>query len=234
MPRDRAGTCEPQLIGKHERRFTGFDDKIIGLYARGMTVREIRAFLANLRARRCEDILIAVTDRLTGMAAALDAGYPADDRPDLHRAPHSPQLGLRALAGPQAGRRGAGHDLSGAHGRRGGCRAGCVRTNRLAARYPMIAKQWRRAWAEVIPFFAFPPEIRRMIYTTNALENVNRQMRKAIKTRGHFPNDDAAITLVWLALRNVTKAWMKPSIHWRAAMTQFAIPFEDRFAGTRT
>jgi putative transposase len=81
----------------------------------------------------------------------------------------------------------------------------------------------------VIPFFAFPPEVRRLIYTTNALENVHRQLRKIIKTRGHFPTDDAATKLLWLALRNITLQWGRPAVAWETAMNQFAILYEDRF-----
>ena len=78
-------------------------------------------------------------------------------------------------------------------------------------------------------FFAFPPEVRRVIYTTTALESVHARMRKVIKTRGHFPNDDAATKLIWLALRNITAVWRRPAHHWRAAMNQFAILYDDRF-----
>ena len=95
--------------------------------------------------------------------------------------------------------------------------------------YPSIARAWRRAWQEVIPFFAFGPEIRRVIYTTNALESVHGRLRKILKTRGHFPNDDAATKLLWLALRNIMSDWSRPAHHWRAAMNQFAIVYEDRF-----
>ena len=81
----------------------------------------------------------------------------------------------------------------------------------------------------VIPFFAFPPEVRRVIYTTNALESVHAQLRKIIKTRGHFPNDEAATKLIWLALRNITAKWERGAPTWRLAMRQFAILYEDRF-----
>jgi len=87
----------------------------------------------------------------------------------------------------------------------------------------------RRAWPHVIPFFAFPPEIRRVIYTTNALESLNARIRKIIKTRGHFPNDDAATKLIWLALRNISAAWSRSSPAWRPAMNPFAILYGDRF-----
>lgn len=92
-----------------------------------------------------------------------------------------------------------------------------------------VVAAWRRAWPQVIPFFAFPPSVRRVIYTTNALENVHRQLRKIIKTRGHFPTDEAATKLLWLALRNITAKWTERSLGWKHAMRQFAILYEDRF-----
>jgi putative transposase len=101
------------------------------------------------------------------------------------------------------------------------------------ARFPTVVASWRRARAQVIPFFPFPPDIRRMIYTTNALESVHAQLRKIIKTRGHFPNDDAAMTLIWLALRNITAKWARSSCYWKPAMNQFAILYEDRFTAPK-
>lgn len=88
---------------------------------------------------------------------------------------------------------------------------------------------WRAAWEKVIPFFAFPPEVRRVIYTTNAIESVNARVRKILKSRGHFPSDEAATKLIWLALRNITAKWTHPSPHWKAAMNQFAILYKERF-----
>ena len=96
-------------------------------------------------------------------------------------------------------------------------------------RFPTIGAAWRRAWPRVTPFFAFPPEIRRVIYTTNALESVHARLRKIIKTRGHFPNDEAATKLIWLALRNITARWERAAPTWREAMNQFAILYGDRF-----
>ena len=98
----------------------------------------------------------------------------------------------------------------------------------LGQRYATVAPAWRRAWTHVVPFFAFPPEVRRMVYTTNAIESVHARLRKVIKTRGHFPTDEAATKLIWLALRNIRTVWNKPPIHWTAAMNQFAILFGDR------
>ena len=99
----------------------------------------------------------------------------------------------------------------------------------MGQRFPTIGKMWRRTWTAVIPFFAFPPEVRRVIYTTNALESVHARIRKVIKTRGHFPTDEAATKLIWLALRNITADWRRPAHHWRAAMNPFAILYDDRF-----
>lgn len=96
-------------------------------------------------------------------------------------------------------------------------------------KYPSIAQSWQRAWEHVTPFFAFPPDIRRVIYTTNAIESLNMQMRKIIKTRGHFPTDEAAIKLLWLALRNVLGKSVRSAFDWKRAMNQFAILFGERF-----
>jgi len=96
-------------------------------------------------------------------------------------------------------------------------------------KFPTVIAAWRRAWERVIPFFAFPPAIRRVIYTTNAIESINAQLRKIIKTRGHFPNDEAASKLIWLALRNITAEWGRAAQDWKSAMNQFAILYADRF-----
>jgi putative transposase len=324
VPRDREGTFEPQLIGKHERRFTGFDDKILALYSRGMTVREIQAFLAemyavdvspdlissvtdaivseitawhtrpletmypvvffdalrvkireeatvrskavylalavlpdgtrdilgiwieqtegakfwmkvftDLKTRGCQDILIAVTDGLKGMSEALGAVYPATTLQTciVHLIRHSLEFAgwkdRKALAKAlrplytAASAEAAGDALeSFAHSPWG-------------LKFPTVVASWRRAWAHVIPFFAFPPDVRRIIYTTNALESVHGQLRKIIKTRGHFPNDEAATKLIWLVLRNITAKWERGPKFWTAAMNQFAIFYEDRFTAPR-
>jgi putative transposase len=96
-------------------------------------------------------------------------------------------------------------------------------------KYPTVVASWRRAWDRVIPFFAFPPAVRRVVYTTNAIESIHSRLRKIIKTRGHFPSDDAATKLIWLALRNITAHWGRPAKEWREAMNQFAIAYGDRF-----
>jgi transposase-like protein len=324
VPRDRAGTFEPRLIAKHERRFAGFDDKILALYARGLTVREIQAFLAemyavevspdlistvtdavaaevtawqarplepmypvvffdalrvkirdeatvrskavylalavlpngsrdilgiwieqtegakfwlkvftDLKTRGCLDILIAVTDGLKGMSEALAAVFPATTLQTciVHLLRHSLDFvnwkerkllaaALRPIytaASADAAAAALDDLASGPWGRR----------------FPTVVASWRRAWTHVIPFFAFPPDVRRVIYTTNALESVNARVRKIIKTRGHFPHDDAAMKLIWLALRNITASWGKAANYWHLAMNQFAILYEDRFTAAR-
>jgi len=321
VPRDRAGTFEPRFIPKHERRFTGFDDRILALYARGMTVREIQGFLAemyavevspdlistvtdgivaevtawqsrplerlypvvffdalrvkirdegtvrskaiylalavlpdgsrdilglwiehtegakfwmkvfsDLKTRGCQDILIAVTDGLKGMSEALAAVFPDTTlqtcivhliRSSLdfanwkERKPMASALRVIYTAASAEAASAALDDFErGPWGRK----------------FPTVVASWRRAWTHVIPFFAFPPDVRRLIYTTNALESVHAQLRKIIKTRGHFPTDEAAIKLMWLALRNITAKWVQGPRCWKLAMNQFAILYEGRFS----
>ncbi len=320
IPRDRDGSFAPILIPKHARRFTGFDDKIIAMYARGMSVREIRAFLAEqygtdvsadfissvtdevmdevlawqnralepmypvvffdalrvkirdegvvrnkavymalgvlpdgnreilglwientegakfwmrvfneLKTRGVQDILIAVTDGLKGMADALEAVFPATtlqtcivhlirnsmsyaswtDRKKLGGALRPIYGAVNAQAGEQA--------------------LQAFAQGPWGQKYPMIATAWANAWERVIPFFAFPPDIRRIIYTTNAIESVNSQLRKIIKTRGQFPTDEAALKLLWLAIRNLSAKWGSSTHYWKGAMQQFAILYEERF-----
>jgi putative transposase len=320
VPRDREGAFEPQLIGKHERRFTGFDDKIVAMYARGMTVREIQAFLAemysvevspdlissvtdavmsevtawqsrpletmypvvffdalrvkiredavvrskavylalavlpdgskdilglwientegakfwmkvfnDLKTRGCQDILIAVTDGLKGMGEALGAVYPATTlqtcivhliRNSLDFASWKDRKGLAAALKPIYQAASAEAALA---------ELDAFEQSDWGKKFPTVAASWRRVWDKVIPFFAFPPEVRRVIYTTNAIESVNAQLRKIIKTRGHFPSDDAASKLIWLALRNITADWGRAANNWKTAMNQFAILYDDRF-----
>jgi putative transposase len=96
-------------------------------------------------------------------------------------------------------------------------------------KYPPIAPLWQRAWEHVIPFFALPPEVRRVIYTTDAIESLHMRLRKIIKARGHFPSDEAALKLLWLALRNITADWSRGERDWKSAMNQFAILYAGRF-----
>jgi len=320
VPRDRAGSFEPQIIGKHERRFTGFDDKIIAMYARGMTVREIQAFLAemyavevspelissvteevmtevgtwqsrpleamypvvffdalrvkirdngvvrnkavylalgtladgtrdilgiwientegakfwmkvfnDMKTRGCNDILIAVTDGLKGMGEALEAVYPATTlqtcivhlmRNSLDYANWKERKPLAAAIKPIYTAVSAEAALA---------ELDAFEQGPWGKKFPTVVGAWRRAWDKVIPFFAFPPEVRRVIYTTNAIESVNARLRKILKTRGHFPSEEAATKLIWLALRNITADWRRAATHWKEAMRQFAVLYEDRF-----
>lgn len=320
IPRDRQGTFAPVLIPTHARRFTGFDDKIVALYARGLSVRDIQAFLpemsavdvspdlistvtdavlsevtawqarpletmypvvffdalrvkirdeavvqtkavylalavlpdgtrdilgvwieqsegakfwmkvfADLQARGCRDILIAVTDGLKGMPDALAAVYPATTLQTclVHLIRHSLDFATWKTRKPLAAALRPIYTAPSAE-------AAAAALDGFAAgpwgtRLPTVVASWRRAWAQVVPFFAFPPDIRRVLYTTNALENVNRQLRKTRKTRGQFPTDDAATKLIWLALRNIMATWKLPARTWKDAMIQFAILYDDRF-----
>ncbi len=100
-------------------------------------------------------------------------------------------------------------------------------------KFPTVTAAWRRAWDRVIAFFAFPAPMRKVIYTTNAIESINARLRKVIKTRGHFPSDDAATKLIWLALRNITADWGRAARDWKEAMNQFAILYAERFEASR-
>ena len=97
---------------------------------------------------------------------------------------------------------------------------------------PPIALAWHRQWTQVIPFFAYPPAVRKIVYTTNAIESLHMQLRKIVKNRGHFPSDKAATKLLFLALRNITKDWMMPPRTWKEAANQFAILFGERFTAS--
>lgn len=320
VPRDRDGSFEPILIPKHERRFTGFDDHIIALYARGMTMREIQGFLLesygtevspefissvtdavmaevttwqarplepmypvvffdalrvkikedavvrnkaiylalgvlpdgsrdilglwiegtegakfwmkvfnDLKTRGVADILIAVTDGLKGMPEALATVFPATTlqtcivhliRNSLDFASWKERKALAAAIRPIYTAANADAALA---------ELDAFEQGMWGQKFPTVAAAWRRAWGHVIPFFAFPPQIRRVIYTTNAIESINARLRKIIKTRSHFPSDDAATKLLWLALRNITADWGRAAKDWKEAMNQFAILYEDRF-----
>lgn len=323
VPRDRHGDFEPQIVGKHERRFSGFDDKIISLYARGLTVREVQSHLqemysievspelisrvtdavmaevtawqsrplepmypvvffdalrvkirdegtvrnkaiylalgllpdgtrdilglwientegakfwmkvfTDLRTRGLGDILIAVTDGLKGMPEALGAIYPATTlqtcivhliRNSLDYASWKERRALAMAIKPIYTAPGADAAMA---------ELEAFEAGPWGTKFPTVVASWRRAWTHVIPFFAFPPDVRRILYTTNAIESVNARLRKILKTRGHFPTDEAATKLIWLALRNITSDWKRESNYWKAAMNQFAILFEDRFTRT--
>ena len=318
VPRDRNGSFEPAIVPKGERRLDGFDDRILSLYARGMTVREIQGHLQEiyrvevspdlisrvtdavleevrdwqnrpldgvypvvffdalrvkirdeglvrnkavylalaitcqgekevlglwieqtegakfwlkvmneLKTRGVGDILIAVVDGLTGFPDAIAAVFPqtAVQTCIVHLIRNS----LAFVAWKD--RKKVMPDLRAIY-RAETAEAAAARLDEFEAawgeRYPAIVPAWRRAWEHVVPMFAFPPQIRKTIYTTNALESLHRSLRKIIKTRGSFPSDEAATKLLYLAIRNAGMRWKRP-VAWTAAMGQFAILFEERF-----
>ncbi len=181
-----------------------------------------------LKNRGVEDILIAVVDGLKGFPEAITAVFPQTQVQTVHRPSAAQFAGVRRLEGLQAGHPGAEGDLP------GGNRRSCPRhawrplPPRMGSEMSYIAPLWRRQWEQVIPFLAYPQEVRQVIYTTNALESLHMRPRKIIKNRGHFPNDEAATKLLYLALRNITREWTMPPRTWKAAMNQFAILFEER------
>jgi len=320
IPRDRRGSFEPQLIAKYQRRFPGFDDKIISMYARGMSVREIQGHLRDLygieaspqlistvtdavleevgrwqsrpldplyalvffdalrvkmrdegtvrnkavylaigvtpdgrkdvlgiwmeqtegakfwlrvmteiKNRGVNDILIAIVDGLKGFPEAINAVFPETQiqtcivhliRNSLDfcswkdRKPVAQELKTIYRAEDAEAAAAALKDFE---------------EGPFGKRFAAITAMWRRNWAYVIPFFAYPQEVRKMIYTTNAIESLNAKLRRSVRIRGHFPNDEAAMKLIWLQLREITKNWKMPPREWSAAKAQFAVVFGDRF-----
>ena len=185
--------------------------------------------MTELKNRGLQDILLAVVDGLKGFSEAISAVFPQTHIQTciVHLTRYSLSFASwqerKHLSGAlrsiyrAASAEAAEAELAGfAEGPWG-------------KKYPPIVSAWRRNWDQVIPFFAFAPEIRRIVYTTNAIESLHMQVRKVIKNRGHFPNDEAASKLIYLALRNIARDWKMPPREWRAAMTQFAIHFEGRF-----
>jgi transposase-like protein len=186
----------------------------------------------DLKTRGVNDILIAVTDGLKGMPEALAAVFPATTlqtcivhliRSSLDYASWKDRKPLAAAIKPI-------YTASSAEAAQAELDA--FEQGPWGQKFPTVVAAWRRAWDKVIPFFVFPPAVRKVIYTTNAIESVNAQLRKIIKTRGHFPSDDAASKLIWLALRNITADWGRAAHHWKDAMNQFAILYADRFTNT--
>ena len=159
---------------------------------------------SDLKARGCQDILIAVTDGLKGMSEALAAVFPATTLQTciVHLIRHSLEFANWKERKPMAAALRPIYTAPSAEAASAALEA--FERGPWGRKFPTVVASWRRAWTHVIPFFAFPPDVRRVIYTTNALESVHAQLRKIIKTRGHFPTDEAATKLIWLALRNIT------------------------------
>ena len=317
-PRDRNGTFEPQIIEKHQTRFTGFDKNILSLYSRGLSTREIRQHLeeiygveitaglissvtdevldevktwqnrqldevypimyldaiqfkvrdnghvrnkaiylaigvtiegykevlglwiaqtegakfwlqvvTELKNRGVTDIFIACVDGLKGFPEAIESVFPQTEVQlcIVHLVRHS----LNYVGWKQ--RKEVARELKLIYTAATDVEA----EQRLAEfslkwdeKFPMIAKSWRSNWTRVIPFFAHPPEIRKIIYTTNAIESLNMSLRKVTKARGSFPNDEAVSKLLYLALRNIAKKWTMPVHAWKDALNRFAIIYEAR------
>ncbi|MEI7842433.1 MAG: IS256 family transposase [Gallionellaceae bacterium] len=318
IPRDRDGSFEPQIIAKHQTRWHGFDDKILSLYARGMTVREIQGHLeemygtevsptlissvtdavadevkawqsrpldalypivymdcihvkvrdsgvvrakavylalginmegqkellgiwiaqtegakfwlqvvTDLKNRGVQDVFIACVDGLKGFPEAIETIYPktAVQLCIVHMVRYSLSYVSWKLRDEVASDLRSIYTASTVDDAE-------IRLDEFEAKwgadYPPIVQSWRRNWARIIPFFDYPPEIRKVIYTTNAIESVNMSLRKITKNRGSFPSDEALLKLFYLALKNISKKWTMPIRDWKAALNRFTIQFEDR------
>jgi putative transposase len=316
-PRDRDSSFEPKIVRKRQRRFVGFDDKILALYSRGLSTRDIEAHLEeiygvkvgrdliskvtdgvmddvrewakrplediypivfldcmvlkirengtvqrralylalgvtlegdrdvlgmwfqetegakfwmqvlnDLKTRGVRDILIACVDGLTGFPEAIEAIFP---RTTVQTCiVHLIRSSLRYV--PRREREQVARDLKPIYTAVDADQAQAeleAFDEKWGARFPVITQAWLNAWEHVTPFLAFPAEVRRVIYTTNAIEALNRQLRKAIKTKGSFPNEDAARKLIYLALQNATPQWTRCR-NWTAALLAFKIAFGDR------
>lgn len=318
VPRDRQSSFEPQIVPKGETRFAGFDDKILSMYARGMTTREIQGHLqemygvevsptlisnvtdsvleevrawqsrpldplypivyldalvikmrdngqvqnravyvaigismegqkevlglwtsanegakfwlqvlTELRNRGLQDIFITCVDGLKGFPQAIQSVYPKTTVQLC--IVHLTRASLNYVNWKE--RKQVAADLKTVY-RAATAEQAERELTALAAKwdkkYPTISALWRRHWAQITPFFAFPHEVRKVIYTTNAVESLNMTLRKVIKTRGSFPNEEAAMKLLYLALRNVVLKWHTIQ-NWKEALNRFAILWEARF-----
>lgn len=317
IPRDRAATFEPRIVPKHATRVHGLDDKILALYSRGLSTRDIQAELAELygteisptlvsrvtdavheeisawqsrvlepvypvvwldalvvkmrndgvvtnravhlaigltrdghrevlglwvetnegakfwmrvlselQSRGVQDILIACCDGLKGFPAAIEAVFPKTTVQTC--IVHQVRYSLSFV--PWSERKKVAVALRGIYT----AESEATARERLdafddqwGAKYPMITRSWRTNWPHLTAFLAFPQQIRRIIYTTNAIESLNYQLRKIIKTKGHFPNEEAAVKLIYLALRNAERKWQKPAHFWRSALAQLVIFFGE-------
>ncbi len=320
VPRDRQSTFDPQLIARYQRRFPGFDDKIVSMYARGMSTREIVGHLRDLygvevspdlisavtdavldeiaawqarplepvyplvfldalrvkvrdeglvrnkavhialgvradgtkevlglwleqnegakfwlrvmnelRTRGVEDILVAVVDGLKGFPEAIAAVFPEATvqtcivhllRQSLAFVAHKDRKAVAAAL------KGIYRAVDAAAGE---AALAAFEEGSWGRKYPAIGQSWRRAWGEVMPFYAFPIDVRRLLYTTNAIEALNSKLRRAVRARGHFPTDEAALKLLFLVLNRAEKEWRMPPREWAMAKAQFAVLFGERF-----
>lgn len=320
VPRDRLSTFEPQLVRKHQTRITGLDDKILALYARGVSTRDIQAHLeelygteispvlissvteavreevlawqsrplervyavvwldalvikvrhegvvqnrsayvaigvnldgrkevlglwlentegakfwlrvlSELRARGLEDVLFACCDGLKGFPQAIEASFPKAVVQTC--IVHQVRYSLSFVS--YTDRKAVASELRAiytADSESAAEQALSAFDQKWSKKYPTIAPSWRNNWTRIVPFLSFPPEIRRMVYTTNAIESLNFSLRKVIKSKGHFPSDEAATKLLYLALRNAEKKWKAAPPDWKKILNQLIIYFGDRVA----
>jgi transposase-like protein len=219
IPRDRHGTFEPQLIPKHQTRWAGFDDKILSLYARGMTVREIQSHLEEMYGTEVSPTRISsVTDAVIEEVKVWQLCIVHMVRNSLNYVSWK----MRAEVAADLKRIYTSTTVDEAEQMLG------VFEDKWDEAYLPISQSWRRNWPRIIPFFDYPPEIRKVIYTTNAIESVNMSLRKITKNRSSFPSDEALLKLFYLALQNISRKWTMPIRDWKAALTRFTIQFEEQ------
>ena len=185
-----------------------------------------------LKGRGISDILIAVVDGLKGFPEAINAVFPQTvvQTCIVHLIRHSLDFAAWKDRKPVAQALKTVYRATDANA--GQAAMDAFADGPWGAKYPAIAQSWRRNWNLVIPFFAFPEAVRRIIYTTNAIEALNSKLRRAVRTRGHFPNDDAATKLLYLCLNRAATQWKRPPREWSEAKTQFAIMFNERFVNS--
>jgi transposase-like protein len=219
IPRDRHGTFEPQLIPKHQTHWASFDDKILSLYARGMTVREIQSHLEEMYGTEVSPTRISsVTDAVIEEVKVWQLCIVHMVRNSLNYVSWK----MRAEVAADLKRIYTSATVDEAEQMLGEFE------DKWDDAYLPISQSWRRNWPRIIPFFDYPPEIRKFIYTTNAIESVNMSLRKITKNRGSFPSDEALLKLFYLALQNISRKWTMPIRDWKAALTRFTIQFEER------
>ena len=318
VPRDRAGTFEPKLVRKRQRRLEGFDDKVLSLYARGMTTREIQghlkdlygteispalisnvtdsvlkdvkawqgraldsvypiayldalhlkmrldglvqtravylalgvnleghkellglwigekegskfwlSILTELRNRGVQDILIACVDGLTGFPEAIASEFPKTEVQLC--IVHMVRNSLRYVSWKE--RKTVAADLREIYSASTAESAASALeefAEKWDQRFPNISRSWRDRWEQVIPFFAYPPEIRKVIYTTNAIESIQSQLRRVTRQRGAFPTEESVKKVLYLAIDRISERWRRPIRDWVAALNHFSIVFEGR------
>src|SRR2546427_108120 len=232
VPRDRNGSFAPQLVPKRQRRLEGFDAKVLSLYARGLSTREIQGHLEELYGtevnnRGVTDCFIACVDGLKGLPEAIEAVFPHTQVQlcIVHKVRNS----LKYV--PWKERRAVAADLRAIYGAATlpDAEQALERfAERWDAKYPAISPSWLADWDRLTVFFDYPLAIRRAVYTTNAIESLNYSLRKVLKGRSAFPNDESITKVLYMGLQHVAKKWTQPIPEWKAALNQFVILFGER------